>query len=287
MSATATHQTATTTGRSSEAPTGEIATLLAPRPSDAHPSSGLGRVVVHLVLFEIGKLAEQFSLEPLDDVDEERYTRAIAPLLRAMRDEFGPGNLRPRESELRRVRSGIRELERWRRKPTEAELREVVDKVMGIERVVVTGADAQARRVVSAGSEHRALPAFEDHDDLSWVRDFPRSGSLERDTTLLRAIKNVDDPASRRNACIAVAAGYQRAKSGYKASILTSLKQIPEGKRLSYYLRASRKLRARRAACGHLFWRTGVAAEAVKLWQRDRRAQMDQQFAKLLGYGGK
>lgn len=178
-----------------------MAELIAPRPGDAHPSSGLGRVVVHLILFEIGKLAEQFQLAPLDDVDEERYVRALSPLLKAMRDEFAPHNLRPRSKELSQVRAGIREFERWRRKPSEEELRGIVDKAMGIVRTQVSGADMQARRVFRPGSLP-AIPAAsdEDREPPAWLPELAQAvgGNELMAKTFIVPLLNMDEASARR-----------------------------------------------------------------------------------------
>ena len=143
--------------------------LMKPQQGDYHPMSGYGRVVLRLVLLEVDRLCDQFQLEVCDDVDAERYERALVGFYVLAHRQWSPQSPSPCGEQLRQIRSGIREFERWRRKPTEEELRQIVDKACGIERQEVSGADAAARRVVSAPRLPELPPAPRGDTLPSWL----------------------------------------------------------------------------------------------------------------------
>ena len=123
--------------------------LLAPQEGDASPASGFARLVMRVVIAEVDKICAQFDLPECDELDEERYERAMGGYLAMAARQWSPQTPTPCGAELRAIRSGIREFERWRRKPNEEELQAIVDKACGITRQSITGADEAARRVVS------------------------------------------------------------------------------------------------------------------------------------------
>jgi len=187
-------------------------------PEDNHPSSGLTRGIMRLVLLEVDKVATIAGLPECDDVDEARYLRALAPYLRAVKDAWSEDNQKPLGSELGNIRAGIREFARWRRTPTEDEVSEIVYRALGRERpAVVSGGDAAARRVVSAPSAP-ALPAVP-HSEKSaprWLPEFAHAvGENElAQRTFIVPLLNMSDEGQIRRAITAIADGRQKAKEG-------------------------------------------------------------------------
>jgi len=188
--------------------------LFRPMPGDTHLASGVCRVITHLVIHEINRVAEAANLPLVDDVDEERYLPAIAPLLTRAKRDWRQDNPRPCGDELKAVRAAIREFDRWRRKPTAEELSETVYKALGIEKPVpVSGGDAEARKVVTAP------PAFKEEQPRperpSWLVEF---AEVVGDNELLagvaiRPLLNMSDGAARR-AILMMRAGKEQKRSG-------------------------------------------------------------------------
>jgi hypothetical protein len=198
------------------APAVDISDLLKPQPGDIHPSSGLCRVIEHLVFLEINKLAALYSLPLLDDVDEERYLRSLAPFLRAVKSGWTPQNPRPLADELRKVRAGIREFERWRRKPTEEELLEVVCGALGQDKPVpVTGGEVQARALVTAPPRNLLPQAPARAERPVWLEEFAAvvEGNELLAKTAIRPLLNMSDDAARR-AILMMKAGKESKRAG-------------------------------------------------------------------------
>jgi hypothetical protein len=192
-----------------------IEDLFRPLPGDAHPASGVCRVIAHLVIHEINRVAEGAGLPLVDDVDEDRYIPAIAPLLARAKRDWRQDNPRPCADELKSVRASIREFDRWKRKPTAQELSEAVYKALGIERPVsVAGGDAEARRVINAP---KSLPASPDAEKTapSWLSDFAEvvgDNELLSQATI-RPLLNMSEGAARR-AILMMKAGKESKRDG-------------------------------------------------------------------------
>jgi len=212
--------------------------LVAPAPGDSHPASGLTRGVMRLVMLESDKIAAQYGLPPCDDVDEGRYLRALAPYLRAIKAAWSESNQKPLGEELGKIRGGIREFSKWKRPPTELELSEIVYAAIGQERpVVVTGADAEARQVVSAPSPRMIESATSGKRAPSWLPEFAEAvGDNElAQKTFLIPLLNMSDEWKVRSAIAAIAKGRDTARKGTSMERMVSDAQRKrQGERTGY-----------------------------------------------------
>lgn len=187
-------------------------------PGDDSPCVGLIRGIMRLVLLEVDKVATIAGLPECDDVDEKRYLRALAPYLRAVKDAWSEENQKPLGSELGNIRAGIREFARWKRTPTEEEVSEIVYRALGRERPhATTGADAQARRLVSVPQAAALPPVPQGQKEApSWLPEFAHAvgdNELAQRTFIVPLLNMADDGAARRAIC-SIAEGRDKAKQG-------------------------------------------------------------------------
>ena len=175
-----------------------VEALMLPQAGDSHPSSGLSRGILRIVLLEIDKIAQIYDLPLCDDVDEDRYFRAIAPYLRAVKAAWREDNQRPLGAEFGKIRAGIRDLGRWRRMPSEEEVAEIVFAALGMNE---TGAEAEARRVIAAPRLPQLPSVPANKKQLPpWLLEFASAvGDNElAQKTFIVPLLNMSDEAARR-----------------------------------------------------------------------------------------